>query len=176
MQRRSQSSSRNRQPPKPPSRAELWEQLDRELNEENAQHEKKVAVIREKMQALARRDPNDPNDVPEKDTYTPIDDLVEGADITGPAAAAKPALGLWWSDAEVTKWLQLALRIAAYFAVQEQETRDRVLEKDGIPYIQQHRDPRGAPISNHMAEAMFTLCRDEKHMTGGLRPQNNKKG
>jgi hypothetical protein len=165
MPRRERASNRNHQPR---SRVEEWEKLAREL----AEHEKAVASVRERMQALGRRDPNDPNDKPENDTYVRIDDLVEGAPITG-RAAARPKLTVWWSEEQVTEWMRTALRIQAYFAAEKQRTGRRVLEKDGVPYIMQHKCPRGQPISGHVAKVMFTLCRDAEDMTGGLVGKKN---
>jgi len=147
--------------PRLQSRAGEWEKLEREL----AEHEKAAATVRERMQALGRRGPDDK---PENDTFVPIDDLVEGALIAGPAAAARPKLTVWWSEDDMTDWAVIVLQIQAHFAAEKKQTGRRVMEKDGVPYIMQRECPRGLKISKHVAEVLFTVCRDAADMTGGL--------
>jgi len=158
MPRRERASSRNR---RPQSRIAEWEKLAREL----AEHEKAAAAVREGMQALGRRGPDEK---PEDDTFVPIDDLVEGKPIIGVAAAAKPKLTQWWSEDDMTEWARIVLQIQAHFAAEKTRTGHRVLEKDGVPYIMQREDPRGQNISKHIAAVLFTVCRDAADMVGGL--------
>src|SRR5262249_35146422 len=78
-ERKKAPASLQQQLPKP-SRAAEWGKAVRDGD-------------REKIEALSRRGPDE---TPDKDTYTPIEDLQEGAPIIGPAAAARPPLTVWW--------------------------------------------------------------------------------
>ena len=109
-----------------------------------------------------KRGSNDP-----PDTFVPIDDLVEGAVITGPAAG-RPKLTVWWSEEDLGKWLAITSRIRCHFIHEVKRTGRRVLKKDGVPYIMSCDSPSGAKISEHMAKVIFTLCRDMEDMSGGL--------
>jgi len=184
MPRRKRASSKNRKSPsraaepKPApvsaqpqqlpelSHAAQWAQLNCELTE----HQQAIAAVRERMQALGRRDPNDPNDTPEKDTYVRFDDLVEGAPITGPAAAARPKLTVWWSQDDMTEWLIVALRIRDHFASEEKRTGQRVAKKNGVPYIMQCEPPPGKEMTPHIAQVLFTICRATLDGKGGRIP------
>jgi hypothetical protein len=148
-------SSKAPNKPSPLSRAAQWEQAVRDGDQE-------------KIKALGRRDPNDPNDVPEKDTYIQIDDLVEGASITGPAAAARPKLTVWVSQDDFTEWMIVTVRIRDHFVREEKRTGHRVLKKDGLSYIMQCEPPPGKEMTPHMARNLFTICRKVADMSGGL--------
>src|SRR5262249_3833568 len=144
------------------SRAEEWEKLGREL----AEHKKAGEALRERAQALGRRDPNDPNDKPENDTYIRFDDLAKDA----PVAVARPSLTVWWSQDEMTEWLILAMRIRDYFASEEKRTGQRVVKKEGVPYIMQCEPPPGKEMTSHIAQVLFTICRATLDGKGGRIP------
>jgi hypothetical protein len=112
-----------------------------------------------------------PDDTPEKDTYVPIDDLVEGAHITGPAAG-RPALTVWWSQDDLTEWIIFANRVSQHFAKEKKSKGRRVLAKEGIPYILQCEPPRGGKMSKELAEKLFMICRKIADGSGGRLPEN----
>jgi hypothetical protein len=143
-------SSRASSPPTPVlSRAAQWEQAVRDGDHE-------------KIETLGRRDPNDPNDIPEKDTYVPIGDLVEGAVITAPAAG-RPALTRFWTDKQLGEWLMLAGKIRAHFAA-EVARRGRPIKwterKEYIMTLDAPAESRWRKISGNMAETLATACWD----------------
>jgi hypothetical protein len=145
-------SSKAPNKPSPLSRAAQWEQAVRDGDQE-------------KIKALGRRDPNDPNDVPEKDTYREIDDLVEGAVITGPAAAGRPELARFWTDKQLGNWLMFARDLRAYFAAEVAAGRERpyIKWKERVAYIKTLDAPaesRFRKISGNQAETLATACWD----------------
>jgi hypothetical protein len=171
MPRRERASNRNHQPR---SRVEEWEKLGREL----AEHKKAGEALRERAQALARRDPNDPNDKPENDTYVRIDDLVEGAPITGPAAAARPPLTVWWSEDMVPEFIALQLRALHHFAQQglyNPKTR-RFCTKKGVikEFFKGRQLSNGSKIGDRKANFLAMFCLPVDRLDGGPVPEDDE--
>ena len=152
------------------SRAAEWEQLGREL----AEHKKAGEALRARAQALGRRDPNDPNDRPEKDTHVPIEDLVEGAAITGPAAG-RPKLTIWWSEDKVPEFMKLQFRALHHFAQLGSydpetqlfyNTRKSAIEE----FFRAHRLSNGKSVGVTKAGFLAMFCLPVDRLDGGPEP------
>jgi len=82
----------------------------------------------------------------------------------------QPEVDQAWLEKNLTEWLVLALRIHHHFASEEKRAGQRVLEKDGVPYIMKCEPPPGREMSKHLAEVLFTICREASRMSGGRPP------
>jgi hypothetical protein len=123
-------------------RAAEWEQAVRDGDQE-------------KIAALGRRDPNDPNDVPEKDTYVPL-----------PDDFPKPALTVTWTDEQLGKWLLFGGNLRAYFAAESAAGRGRPYSKwtDRVAYIKTLSAPADCTVRKvpgNTAETLATACWDK---------------
>jgi hypothetical protein len=166
MPRLKRASSKNRRPPSRAARAPRAARQPRPKPSLPAQWEEAVrAGDRDKIAALGRRGPNDP-----PDTFVQIDDLVEGVPITGPAAASRPALTVWWSQDDLPEWIIFANHISLHFAKEKKRLGRRVLAKEGIPYIWQCEPPRGGKLSNELVKQLFKICRKIADGSGGRLP------
>jgi hypothetical protein len=127
-----------------PSRAAEWEKAVRDGD-------------REKIEALGRRGPGE---TPEKDTYVQIDDLVEGAPITGPAAAARPPL------TEIPELIGMMLK-----GIERHGGVPDLPKKVVADWFKGQTLSNGRVIEQHLADAMATCCRSAIGMRGGNRWQ-----
>jgi hypothetical protein len=115
----------------------------------------------EKIKALGRRDPNDPNDIPEKDTYVPL-----------PDDFPKPSLTVMWSEANVPEHVRIQLQALHHFKID-------VTKPDSFPkheILEAHfstvRLSNGKLISPSSAKYLATYCRPVERMSGGNRKKN----
>jgi hypothetical protein len=161
----SSPAAKRKPAPAPQSRAAEWEEAVRTGD-------------RAKIEALGRRNPDDPNDVPEKDAYVRIENYVEGAEIKGLAAAGKPKLTVWWSEEQLGGWFALGARTNAYFAAEAARRGYPFTEDERVAYIESLPPPADSPmkeISNNMAKKLAALCCGEAVQKTG-RPPNRGNG
>jgi hypothetical protein len=123
-----------------PSRAAEWEQAVR-------------AGDREKIAALSRRSPDDP-----PDKFVPIDDLIEGAPITGQAAAARPALTVWWSEEQLPEDMAIMVRALHHFGINRQ-TNTYVGKRELVEYLRRQRRADGSRLSGREVFYYAHACR-----------------
>jgi hypothetical protein len=108
-----------------------------------------------------------------KDTYVPIDDLVEGAVITGPAAG-RPALSVMWPEEMNPEFVQLLHRALHHFAqlgLYNPKTRQFRTKKSIIEaYFKEQRLSNGEMVSPTKAEYLAMFCLPVKRLKGGPIP------
>jgi hypothetical protein len=110
---------------------------------------------REKIAALGRRGPGE---TPDKDTYVRIDDLVEGAPITGQAAAGRPALTVWWSEEQLPEDMAIMARALHHFGINRQ-TNTYVGKRELEEYLSRQRRADGSRLSERQIFYYAMACR-----------------
>jgi hypothetical protein len=80
-----------------------------------------------------------------------------------------------WPDENFHDWMAVVMQVYTHFAIEEAKTGQRVLQKVGVPYIMRCKPPPGREMSEHLAKAIFTICREGLAMKGGRPPNKQNK-